>query len=170
MPLAIEPLSKSAFEPFGEVIEIEGAETRLINEGFATRFHALARVNVSRGRGRPIVSLFRAIQRPMPIKITMLERHPLGSQAFFPLNPSEWLIVVAEGGDAPDLATLRCFRARGDQGVNYARGIWHYPVLILAPWQDFLVVDRDGKGNNLEEHTFAAGSEVELDIGPDDIQ
>jgi ureidoglycolate lyase len=147
--LAVEPLTKAAFGPFGEVIEAEGAQTRVINDGYALRRHDLARIDA--GGGRPVLSIFEARRRPFPLAINMLERHPLGSQAFFPLNPEPWLAVVAEGAEAPDPATLRCFRARGDQGVNYARGVWHFPVLTLAPRQNFLVVDRDGPGDNLEE-------------------
>lgn len=113
MSLAIEPLTKAAFEPFGDVIEMAGAQTRPINEGFATRFHDLARIEAGKRKGKPMLSLFRATRRPAPLIIAMLERHPLGSQAFYPLSPEDWLVVVAEGGDCPDLATLRCFRASG---------------------------------------------------------
>lgn len=156
-PLTPEPLTKAAFAVFGEVIETDGCETRVINEGFALRRHALARPDVASEAGRAILSIFEATRRPFPIVIDMLERHPLGSQAFFPLSPADWLVVVADGaaGAAPDLATLRCFRARGAQGVNYARGVWHFPVLVLAERQDFLIVDRDGPGGNLDEHRFA---------------
>jgi ureidoglycolate lyase len=154
IPLVPEPLSKTAFAPFGEVIETHGAEVRIINQGFAKRFHALARAEIGDG-AEAIVSIFRATRRPSPIRIDMLERHPLGSQAFAPIQPHDWLIVVAEdAGPQPDLATLRCFHARGDQGVNYARGVWHFPVLILAETQDFLIVDRDGPGENLHEFFF----------------
>lgn len=153
-PLVPEPLTRAAFAPFGEVIETDGAEVRIINQGFAKRFHALAHAET--GDGRAIVSIFRAIRRPSPIRIDMLERHPLGSQAFAPLQPHDWLVVVAEdAGAAPDLTTLRCFRARGDQGVNYGRGVWHFPVLILTETQDFMIVDRDGPGENLNEFFFA---------------
>ena len=162
-PLKIEPLTKAAFRPFGDVIEIEGAETRTINEGFAERFHDLAAIDVESTGGRPLLSIFRATPRTSPIRISMLERHPLGTQAFFPLAPAAWLVVVAEGGDAPDLATLRCFRAQGNQGVNYAIKAWHFPVLVLIPEQYFLVVDRGGPGNNLEEYQFPEGSAVILE-------
>lgn len=162
-PLPIEPLSKAAFAPFGDVIEFEGAETRRINEGFATRFHDLARIEPGPG-GRAILSLFKATRRPFPITIAMLERHPLGSQAFYPLSRDDWLVVVAEGGAAPDLATVRCFRASGEQGVNYAPGTWHFPVLILVARQDFLVVDRAGPGANLEEFAFPGGALRMIDI------
>jgi ureidoglycolate lyase len=153
-PLIPEPLTKAAFAPFGEVIETDGAEVRIINQGFAKRFHALARAEVG-DDAEAIVSIFRATRRPSPIRIDMLERHPLGSQAFAPIQRHDWLIVVAEdAGAAPDFATLRCFHARGDQGVNYALGVWHFPVLILAETQDFLIVDREGPGENLDEFFF----------------
>lgn len=148
-----EPLAKAAFAPFGEVIEAEGAETRVINDGFALRRHALASVEAGEG-GRAILSIFDATRRPFPIVIDMLERHPLASQAFFPLIEHDWLVVVAEGESEPDLATLRCFRATGRQGVNYGVGVWHFPVLILAEAQSFLVADREGAGANLEEVRF----------------
>ena len=44
--LAIEPLSKAGFAPFGTVIERDGAEIVIINEGTTTRYHALSDVDV----------------------------------------------------------------------------------------------------------------------------
>jgi ureidoglycolate lyase len=162
--LAVEPLTREAFAPFGEVIEIEGAERRLINEGTTERFHALAHVDVAQQGGLPIISLFRARCRPATIEIRMLERHPLGSQAFFPLSREPWLVVVAAGKAKPDLSSLRCFRAAGAQGVSYARSAWHHPLLVLAEAQDFLVVDRAGPGDNLEECWFDANDRRVIDI------
>ncbi|HUS53253.1 MAG TPA: ureidoglycolate lyase [Thermohalobaculum sp.] len=147
--IAAEPLTAAAFAPFGTVIEVAGAENFPINGGTTTRFHALAAADPGPG-GEAILSIFRATRWPQPVEIKMLERHPLGSQAFFPLSPEDWLVVVAEG-ERPMVADLRLFRARGDQGVQYARGVWHHPLLILTEWQDFLVVDRQGPGQNLEE-------------------
>lgn len=152
-PLTIEPLTKQAFAPFGNVIETAGAQELSINEGTTTRFHDLAAVDVRRECGKPILSVFRATPRLQPILIRMVERHPLGSQAFYPLADQAWLVVVCNGVDAPDPATLRCFQASGAQGVNYLPGTWHHPLLVLQP-QDFLVVDRDGPGDNLEEVWF----------------
>lgn len=150
--LPIEPLTKAAFAPYGEVVERDGAAMRSINEGTTDRLHALASVEV--GDGHAIVSIFAARRRAFPLEIRMLERHPLGSQCFFPLQPFDWLVVVgAFSGETP---SLRCFHARGDQGVNYAVGIWHHPLLILRETQDFLVVDRDGAGVNCEERAFAS--------------
>src|SRR6185503_6670214 len=125
--LAIEPLTRANFAPFGDVIEMEGAQHYPINQGFAERFHDLARIDTSTHDGETIISLFRGRPRPTPIEIGFVERHPLGSQAFYPLQERDWLIVVAE----PDLQTLRAFRASGRQGINYARNVWHYPLLVL---------------------------------------
>ncbi len=150
MRLAVEALTKAAFAPFGAVIERDGAEVRVINGGSTDRLHALAPVDVGSDGGWPIVSIFRGRRRPFPLAIAMMERHPLGSQAFVPLQPLPWLVVVATGGAAAP-AGFRAFLARGDQGVSYRRGTWHHPLLVLAPEQEFLVVDRDGPGRNLEE-------------------
>ena len=152
--LDIQPLTKASFAPFGTVIETDGATQIGINQGTTIRFDAMAAVNVAAGDGTPIISLFRGTRRPDPIEIYLLERHPLGSQAFMPLSQHDWLIVVAHGNaavDAPDFSTLACFRATGEQGVSYDRGIWHHPLLVLQPVQDFLVIDRQGEGHNLDE-------------------
>ena len=150
--LAVEPLTRAAFAPWGEVIERDGAELRIINDGTTDRLHALAAVDVAADGGRPIVSIFAGRRRPFPLSIAMLERHPLGSQCFFPLQDADWLVVV--GDIEAGIPRLRCFQARGGQGVNYAVGAWHHPLLILVPSQDFLVVDRDGPGINCEEVAF----------------
>jgi ureidoglycolate lyase len=150
--LQVEALTKAAFSPFGEVIERDGAELRVINAGTTDRLHALTRVDV--GQGRAIISIFHARRRDIPLAIGMMERHPLGSQAFFPLQPKDWLVVVSAETGFPHPGSLRCFRARGDQGVNYRANVWHHPLLVLQPTQDFLVVDRTGPGQNLEEVWF----------------
>lgn len=149
-----EKLTKENFAPFGDVLEVEGAERILINEGTTERFHALTKLDVADEDGAGILSIFRASARPMPIRVAMMERHPLGSQAFFPLNDKPWLIVVSpEAKPAHD--NLKAFLARGDQGVQYAKNIWHHPLLIIEPKQDFIIADRAGPGENLEEKWFA---------------
>ena len=163
MRLAVEPLTKAAFAPFGDVLEREGAERRVINEGSTDRLHALARVDAAAADGWPVISIFQGRRRPVPFAIAMMERHPLGSQAFVPLQPFPWLVVVAGGTAAP--AGFRAFMARGAQGVSYRRGTWHHPLLILAPAQEFLVVDRDGPGRNLEEVALGAAA-FHLDTPP----
>lgn len=145
-----EPLTADAFAPFGDVLEASADAERIeINYGWTTRFNDLAGVDVSAGGGRAIVSLFRS--KPLdPLVLKIFERHPLGSQAFMPLNGRPYLVAVAPAGDF-DPAAVRVFRAAGRQGVNYARGTWHHFLLAQEAESDFLVVDREGPGENLDE-------------------
>ncbi|CCN69428.1 ureidoglycolate lyase [Vibrio nigripulchritudo] len=155
-PLIVEPLTKDAFSPFGDVIESEGSEFFLINNGSTKRFHHLAQADTSAYGGNTIISIFEATPLSYPLDIEMLERHPLGSQAFMPLFGNPFLIVVAAGSDKPDANTLRAFLSNGKQGVNYHKGVWHHPVLALSSNDQFLVVDRNGEGSNCDEYYFQA--------------
>ncbi|AGZ36138.1 MULTISPECIES: ureidoglycolate lyase [Pseudomonas] len=152
--LMIEPLTKEAFAPFGDVIETDGSDHFMINNGSTMRFHKLATVETAEPEDKAIISIFRADALDMPLTVRMLERHPLGSQAFIPLLGNPFLIVVAPVGDAPVSGLVRAFRSNGRQGVNYHRGVWHHPVLTIEKRDDFLVVDRSGSGNNCDEHYF----------------
>jgi ureidoglycolate lyase len=146
--LTPEPLTKTAFAPFGDVVEIDGAAPVEINQGFARRFNALADIDVTADGATVNISLFDARPRPQPIAIKLMERHPLGSQLFMPLQDKPWLVVVC--ADPRDPASYRAFTATGRQGVNYARNVWHHPLLILGEGERFMVVDRTGQ-DNLEE-------------------
>ena len=144
-----EPLTRASFAAFGDVIEMEGASHVTINQGFAQRFNDLAQVDVSLEGGATNVSLFLGQPRPLPVAIKLMERHPLGSQAFIPLQNWPWLVLVA--ADVHDFESYRLFPASGRQGVNYARNVWHHPLLVFDADSRFLVVDRKGPGDNLEE-------------------
>ena len=150
-PLAIAPLSREAFAPFGEVIEASDAVRHFtINGGNTERYHDLARLEPG-PEGRVIVSIFRSQPRSLPFTVQMMERHPLASQAFIPMSGRPYLVVVAPAGEPPRVEDLRVFLGRGDQGVNYATGVWHHPLLALEAESDFIVIDRSGPGHNCDE-------------------
>lgn len=153
--MKIHPLTKAGFAPFGEVIEMDGAQHFPINQGFAERFNDLARVDVEAVN----ISIVVAKPRAKPIAITLMERHPLGSQIFYPLQDRPWLVLVC--GDPKDRASFRAFSATGRQGINYARNTWHHPLLVLEAESRFLVVDRKGPGANLEEMSI---DEIRMDL------
>lgn len=148
-----QPLTAEAFAPFGDVIEAS-PRARLIpiNYGNTSRFDDLARIDVSEGGGHAIVSIFRGRPLAAPV-LKIFERHPLGSQSFTPLDGRPFLVAVAPPGDF-DPAAIRLFRADGRQGVNYARGVWHHFLMPLEAESDFLVIDRAGPGDNLDEVTL----------------
>ena len=146
--MKIEKLTKQAFAAFGDVVEIEGAEHFFINQHFAERFNNLANVDVTDEGGLVNISIAAATPRPKPIAIKLMERHPLGSQIFYPLQDEEWLVLVCD--DPKDKSTYRLFQATGQQGINYKKNAWHHPLLVLNAGK-FIVIDRRGPGNNLEE-------------------
>ena len=146
--LWVEPLTAAAFEPWGEVIAPRaGAGDYAINDGTAQRHHALGLVEVQGAGALAAISIVRAAPRRLPFELTVIERHPLGSQAFVPLDPGmRYIVVVAAGPEVPP----RAFLAVG-QGINYRRGAWHHPLIALDGGGDFLVVDRVGPGANCDE-------------------
>jgi ureidoglycolate lyase len=158
--IATEPLTKAGFARFGEVVELSGAERIAINQGFAERVNGLARIDVGAEGGSVNVSIFTARARPQPIAVTLMERHPLGSQLFYPLQDRPWLVLVCDVPQDPQ--SYRAFLATGRQGVNYQRNVWHHPLLVNSDDEHFIVVDRAGPGSNLEEVHLGAGQALYL--------
>jgi ureidoglycolate lyase len=152
------PLSAQAFAPFGDVIETEGHPWRWINEGTSQRFDDLARVDVLEAQGRPLISIFRASAQALPFHVRSLERHPLSSQSFYPLDGRPFLVIVAEAGSTPAAHRVRAFLSSGHQGVNYHRNTWHHSLIALEQTSNFLVVDRGGVEENCEEVALGAHS------------
>jgi len=155
-----EPLTREAFAPFGQVIEAEGATHYPINAGKCERYHDLANIELAGSRARPVISLLHSKGFALPFALMMVERHPLGSQAFYPLSQNPFLVVVASD-IAGHPGTPRAFLTGPGQGVNIAMNTWHGVLTPIGPEADFLCVDRAGDGSNLEEHHFAVPWQVE---------
>lgn len=152
MTIKARPISATEFAPFGEVLQPRDAPTKMINAGRCERHHALA--TVQRFDGEAIISIFRSQPVSLPYDCALLERHPLGSQAFVPLGPDPWLSVVAPDAGGKPGAPL-AFIVPAGVGVNLHAGVWHGVLTPLDRAADFLVVDREGGGVNLEEVTIA---------------
>lgn len=150
------PLGAEEFAPFGEALDASGGPDMIINQGRCRRFHDRAALDF--GGGRAGISIFDGEPRALPLALEMVERHPLGSQAFVPMHANPWLVVVApdeRGAPGRPLA----FLAAPGQGVNLRRGTWHGVLTPLRAPGLFAVIDRiagDGEiaGANLEEHWF----------------
>ena len=156
-----ETLTREAFAEFGDVLDTEGGNHYPINGGRAERYHDLARVEAEGPNARVLISIIRGTPYSFPLKLTMVERHPFGSQAFMPLAPRPFVVVVCHDGENGP-GTPHAFVTEPGQGVSYPRNTWHGVLTPLNEPQDFLVVDRGGDGSNLEEFFFDEPWEIHL--------
>jgi ureidoglycolate lyase len=162
--IVAQPLTREAFAPFGDVIDTDGGNHYPINDGKCERYHALARAEAGGPGGHVIINLFKGTPYGFPLTLSMVERHPFGSQAFVPLSPKPFLVVVcADGPDGP--TTPKAFVTAPGQGVNYRRNLWHGVLTPIGEPQDFVVIDRGGEGSNLEEFYFSPPYEIHLPNG-----
>lgn len=152
--LIVRPLTREAFAPFGDVIEPTAESCVMINDGTTERFHRLSTAQAAGSNAEVIINIFRGQPRSFPYRVTMMERHPFGSQSFSPLNGQSFLVVVAED-DHGQPASPQVFLAKGGQGVNYHRNVWHHPLMAIGEIGSFLVVDRTGDELNLAEVNYA---------------
>lgn len=161
--LKLEPLEKDAFAPFGDVIQIRDEEWFPINNGTTRRYHNLGAIQVLGSNGSAAISMARGDAFDFPLSIRMLERHPLGSQAWIPFNGVSFIAVVAPNGsdDRPDEAHLRAFYVEGGQGVNYHAGTWHHPLISLKQQGDFIVIDRIGSEPNCDVCDLAQARRID---------
>jgi ureidoglycolate lyase len=155
------PLTPEAYEPFGDVVmaAARGAAARPANQGTARKYEHLAALENLRPGARANFSVFRCSPRlEFPLEVALLEKHPLSTQAFVPMTARRYLVVVAQGGDRPDLDTLAAFVARGDQAVTYRPGTWHHPMIALDAEIDFAcVVWEDGGEDDCVELSYPPG-------------
>ena len=144
-----KPISKENFKKFGDVITTENIKPLEINNGYAKRYDGIANLNTKKDNGESTISIFSALKEHR--EVDMMEKHPLGSQAFIPMKETTFLAFVAPEGEKPDLNKIESFIIPKGIGINYNPGIWHFP-LISTEDMNFLVVDRMGEGDNLVIH------------------
>ncbi|KFK95306.1 MULTISPECIES: ureidoglycolate lyase [unclassified Serratia (in: enterobacteria)] len=148
MDLIAVELTPEAFAPYGDVLQTEGSSFFHINDGKTARYHDLAKIEVSDGH-RVLASINRSEPCDMPMQFSVLEKHPLSSQAFIPMNGERFVVIVAEAGKGDEIPvnTLRAFITNGRQGVNYHRNVWHHPLFAFGQVTDFFTIDRGGADN-----------------------
>lgn len=162
--LTLQKLTREAFAPYGDVLEITPDNQVIpINFGKTERHHDLARVEVTAEGGKPIISMFRSQGVELPMQVKEMERHPLGSQTFMPLSGNSYVVVVGPAGEF-DVNKLQAFLAASNQGVNYLKGTWHHYSVSLNEDSDFLVVDRGAsEGDNCDDVEIPADITIVVD-------
>ena len=152
-----EPLTATAFAPFGDLLDCAGDPDKIINQGLCGRYHDRATLDFADGRAG--ISLFKAELRSLPYTLDLLERHPLGSQAFVPMSHDPFLVIVAPDENGKP-GTPRAFLTQAGQAINFHRNTWHGVLTPLSGSGLFAVIDRIGDGANLEEHWLNTPYEV----------
>ena len=96
MKIIIKPkkITHKNFKKFGDLISTRKAKPIKINNGYAKRFDNLCRINTSLKKGNTSMSIFAAKKRKFPMNIKMMEKHPLGSQAFVPMSETKFFVFV----------------------------------------------------------------------------
>lgn len=157
------PLTRERFEPYGDVIESSRSQSDAMNEARFERFDDLCHVDLVKD-SKVAVSIARCrTPTSLPLRLDMVERHPLGSQAFIPLSRCKMVVVVAPPGESVDAGDLRAFVSNGRQGINYKRGTWHMPLIAFEAGQEYLIIDRGGKEPNCDIHTLDDAIMLEAD-------
>lgn len=164
--LTPQVLTAEAFAPFGDIVEAGSSTPLAINDDLARRYDDLAFVDTGDEGGRPNVSIFVSKPRPLPVVIDRLERHPLGSQLFMPLGDHPYLVAVTDGTPPFAAADLSVFLISDGRGVNYRKGLWHLPLCPLYGPGRFLVVDRAGPGDNVDEFHFPTDTPITVELAP----
>ena len=120
-----QPLTREAFAPFGDVIDVPNEPGRTYYEDALGNLRPDAHASLSLA--------FRAETPDRPLKAELLERHEFSSQTFVPIGVARWLIVVAPHASAggPDLSGVKAFIANGQQGVTYKANTWHHGLTVL---------------------------------------
>ena len=139
MEVIPQPLTREAFAPFGDVIDVPDVPGRTYYEDALGNLRPGAHASLS-------VSL-KPETPDRPLKAELLERHEFSSQTFMPLDVARWLIVVAPHAKAggPELAQVKAFIATGKQGITYKANTWHHGLTVLDRPGSFAVfMWRDG--------------------------
>jgi ureidoglycolate lyase len=143
-----KPITKENFAKYGDVITTKDIKPLEINDGYAKRFDGIANLDTSIDGGETTICIFSALKRSFPMKIDMMEKHPLGSQAFIPMQETTFLVLVAPKGGKPNIDEIESFIVPPHIGVNYNPGRWQFPFISTKDL-NFLVVDSKGSGDNL---------------------
>ena len=149
--IPIEPITQADFAPFGQIIDTAGSPDKIINMGLCGRYHDRGQFDIVDGTLG--LSLFEATARELPYELTMMERHPLGSQCFVPMTQFPFLVITApDENNRP--GRPRAFITHPGQAINFHRNTWHGVLTPLQAPGLFAVLDRIGNDPNLEEFFF----------------
>ena len=162
MNLQIKKISKDNFSKYGQLVSTKDIESQNINEETTKSFYDLVNIEIYGDDKKCRVNIFKSIKRNFPLEINMLENHPFSSQAFIPLQKTNFIVVVAPISNEPDINLIETFLISPEEGINFKPKVWHYP-LIATENSNFLTIDKKDSENNLEIYNFQNNDKILLD-------
>ena len=161
MNLQIKKISKDNFSQYGQLISTQDIEFQNINEKTTRSFYDLVNIEIYGEDKQCRVNIFKSIKRNFPLEINMLENHPLSSQAFIPLQKTNFIVVVAPISKEPDVNHIEAFHLFPDEGINFKPKVWHFPLIAIEN-SNFLTIDKKDSNNNLEIYNFQNNDKIFL--------
>ena len=126
--LNVQPMTREAFAPYGEIIGERGGVELDLDGGLA--------------------SVVAQTVEPRELVFDFLGRHRRTEQVFAPLGGTKSIIAVAapsgENSDLPDERKMAAFLVDGACAFKLHRGTWHASAFPLGERATFLVLDREG--------------------------
>ena len=162
MHLQIKKISKDNFSKYGQLISTKDIKSQNINEETTKSFYDLVNIEIYGADKKCRVNIFKSIKRNFPLEINMLENHPLSSQAFIPLQKTNFIVVVAPISNEPKINLIETFLVSPEEGINFKPKVWHFP-LIATENSNFLTIDKKNSENNLEIYNFQNNDKIFLD-------
>jgi len=162
MNLQIKKISKDNFSKYGQLISTQNLVSQNINNETTKSFYDLVNIVIYGDDKECRVNIFKSIKRIFPLEINMLENHPLSSQAFIPLQKTNFIVVVSPVSDKPDLNLIEAFHVSPEEGINFKPKVWHFP-LIATENSNYLTIDKKDSENNIEIFKFQNNEKILLD-------
>ena len=162
MNLQIKKISKDNFSKYGQLVSTKDIESQNINEETTKSFYDLVNIEIYGDDKKCRVNIFKSIKRNFPLEVNMLENHPLSSQAFIPLQKTNFIVVVAPISSEPDINLIETFLVSPEEGINFKPKVWHFP-LIATENSNFLTIDKKNSENNLEIYNFQNNDKILID-------
>tara|TARA_Y100000590_G_scaffold469042_1_gene654592 strand:+ start:4460 stop:5002 length:543 start_codon:yes stop_codon:yes gene_type:complete len=161
MNLKIKNITQENFSKYGQLISTSNLRFDDINQGTTKSFYDLVDIEVYGNDKQCRVNIFKAQKRIFPLEINMLENHPFGSQAFIPLQKTEFIVVVSAISNKPDINLIEAFFIPPENGINFKAKVWHFPLIAIED-SNFLTIDKKDSINNLEIFNFQNNDKILL--------
>ncbi len=136
---------------FARIVAVTPGGGDVVNHGFARRHVFGGLDHVADAGLRLCLAIFETSPREIPLDIVIMERHARSAQAIVSLRDG-WIVLVApDASGRPVMEEARAVALGPGEGVIYARGTWHHPIIapggpglfLVQSWKDDTPADMD---------------------------